>query len=484
MSNSDVSRLGGKGAGLVWLSQNTDLGFEVPEFEVVDTSYYEEWQRQLGIAKLAAILKSKASGNREFVNVPFPRRLEVKCVELAQRFEGREVAVRSSAVVSEDSEKHSGAGMYDSVFFERWDDEKFNLDSLKRAILQVYSSVDNPRATKYRKQAGLKDEKMAVVVQEIAKELNGVVMSRLPFRDKIVPVSWSSARGAVVGGDKEAEVYTAYFSKYDFATSHDSGPFQCIFRSENLEWESKTETISESLVPLVRQLRKRYGKEVDVEFVMDLSSNYNPLQKFNPHIKLLQIRPITNISDKQVKFPRKKPILQGGYSVGVGEYIGPWVRPLNDVRPGWNEPDHYVYVASTFERILTGHGQRHDYDELTPNKRAIVLAGRGAPDSPGTHALTIAHEKGILCLIGKADYNKLRTEGDGEMEKKYGSMGALMMEAEFGAVLTKPLEFDVPIQKVGPYIHVVCDGLKSRVYRATREEAVEFARRNGLSIPR
>src|SRR3989344_4682473 len=107
MSNSDVSRLGGKGAGLVWLSQNTDLGFEVPEFEVVDTSYYEEWQRQLGIAKLAAILKSKASGNREFVNVPFPRRLEEKCVELAQRFEGREVAVRSSAVVSEDSEKHS-----------------------------------------------------------------------------------------------------------------------------------------------------------------------------------------------------------------------------------------------------------------------------------------------------------------------------------------------------------------------------------------
>ena len=32
--------LGGKGNGLVWLSQNTDLGFTVPRFEIIDSSFY------------------------------------------------------------------------------------------------------------------------------------------------------------------------------------------------------------------------------------------------------------------------------------------------------------------------------------------------------------------------------------------------------------------------------------------------------------
>tara|TARA_Y100000310_G_C20528202_1_gene737138 strand:- start:607 stop:837 length:231 start_codon:yes stop_codon:yes gene_type:complete len=54
--------LGGKGAGLVWLRDNQDLGFNVPEFEIIDTRFHEEFLKQLGVAQLAALLQGSVSG--------------------------------------------------------------------------------------------------------------------------------------------------------------------------------------------------------------------------------------------------------------------------------------------------------------------------------------------------------------------------------------------------------------------------------------
>ena len=109
---------GGKGNGLLWLAENTDLGFQVPKFEIIDTSYYEDFLRQPVLDQFARRIYQRAHPDERGVGTHHkcPKRLEEKCIELFQMFNGTGVAVRSSGVVSEDSDKFSGAGIYESFF--------------------------------------------------------------------------------------------------------------------------------------------------------------------------------------------------------------------------------------------------------------------------------------------------------------------------------------------------------------------------------
>jgi len=188
----NISRLGGKGAGLVWLTKNTDLGFNVPEFEIIDISFYEDY--------LFYLVSDDDSRN-------CPDNLREKCSGLAKKFNGKNIAIRSSGVISEDSDKFSGAGIYDTFFLKK---EAVNSENLEMAVLNVYKSVNCDRAIQYRKESGLADEKMAVVVQKFADGSNGVAMSRLPAMAGIVPILWSDKTGAVVQGYKGAAIHTIY----------------------------------------------------------------------------------------------------------------------------------------------------------------------------------------------------------------------------------------------------------------------------------
>ncbi|MBU0536699.1 MAG: hypothetical protein KKE20_07060, partial [Nanoarchaeota archaeon] len=176
----DVKLIGGKGAGLVWLAENTDLGFEVPDFEIIDTTFYEDFIKQSLFARLASMLHEKAEPDKTFTGAfSVPGRLEERCNVLYEKFKGDSVAVRSSGVVSEDSDKFSGAGIYDSFFIEP---EDLTPKTLLDAVLKVYASVNNPRAVQYRLENWLGQETMAVIVQKVGKGYNGVAMSRLQAR--------------------------------------------------------------------------------------------------------------------------------------------------------------------------------------------------------------------------------------------------------------------------------------------------------------
>ncbi|MBS3079103.1 hypothetical protein J4218_03205 [Candidatus Pacearchaeota archaeon] len=436
------SEFGGKGNGLVWLAQNTDLGYDVPQFEIIDTSFYEQFKGQSQT----------------------PQRLEEKCRELSQKFSGRAVSVRSSGVVSEDNDRFSGAGIYETFFLESM---QLTPQSLHDSVLKVYSSVDSERAVQYRKEAGLGNEKMAVVVQEIADGENGVFMSRLPARAGIIPASWSRTIGAVVQGDTESEVHRAFF-----ALTKDG--YKLMFLDESSPYTEAT-NLGNRLVPLTQRLKERYGKEFEAEF------SYNPK---NEKLSMLQIRPLTNVQDKEVKFPDKEPIFTAELCMGVGEYIGLMVTPggnTNPVRKFWDEPNHYAFVTPRLEKTiqrgfgglgsLLGKGDDFalDYDLLTPGKKAIVLTHQALP---GMHAMTVANEKGILCLAREC--NKL---GDDELIHRYGVDRGYIMEMLGGSTLLDSPKFDIPLEEVGKYIHVVSDGLRGHVYRATEEEAREFEKR-------
>ena len=175
----------------------------------------------------------------------------------------------------------------------------------------VYDSVNSEKAVQYRKQAGLSDEIMEVIIQEFAKGFNGVVMSRLPARAGIIPVWWSSKTGAVVSGDKEATVHTIYIAPSNMG-------LESIFVSDTNVDDNQEQFVINRMGELSRKLRDRYGREFEAEFSIDFGSNV---------VNMLQIRPLTNISDNEIIFPDKEPILIGTHVMGAGEYICPLVIP-------------------------------------------------------------------------------------------------------------------------------------------------------------
>lgn len=483
---SEIAQIGGKGKGLVWLSQNTDLGYKVPEFDIIDASFYDEAMKQLELGRVLRFVRGIQEPSMIVEGVCVPKRLEERCTELAQRFTGRGIAVRSSGLISEDNDKFSGAGIYDSFFLEP---KELTPQNLQKAVLRVYASVDSERAVDYRRKAELGDERMAVVVQEIAEGENGVAMSRLPSRAGIIPVSWSEIRGAVVQGIKKA-AHTVFVAE-------ERERYHAVYEDENLDWcNGQSEYVQEHIGPLIKQLRQRYGRDFELEFAVNMPRDSR--DKKPRDIYLLQIRPLTNIQDKKVKFPRKKPIFKADYCMGVGEYIGPWFTP-REVSLGWKEPEHYAYVTSRLEKTIPSQRESSlklmrmfgradedmeknrclDYDLITPNKRAMVLTHSPVP---GSHAMTVANERGILCLAGEGHFDPLKKLS--EIERKLQESNRNFVEEFLGYEFANLPEFDISLEDVGHYIHIVSDGLRGEVYRATKKEAVAFAQKEGLKVPK
>lgn len=82
--------------------------------------------------------------------------------------------VRSSSLL-EDNFGTAFAGKYESIFLPNQGAPQENIKALTRAIARVYGSTLNPNALLYRRSRGLQDydERMAVLIQEVAGERDG-----------------------------------------------------------------------------------------------------------------------------------------------------------------------------------------------------------------------------------------------------------------------------------------------------------------------
>jgi len=82
--------------------------------------------------------------------------------------------VRSSSLL-EDNFGTAFAGKYESIFLPNQGSLRENLEALTRAIARIYGSTLNPNALLYRRSRGLQDydERMAVLIQEVAGERGG-----------------------------------------------------------------------------------------------------------------------------------------------------------------------------------------------------------------------------------------------------------------------------------------------------------------------
>ncbi|MBD2677451.1 MULTISPECIES: glycerol-3-phosphate acyltransferase [Nostoc] len=191
--------------------------------------------------------------------------------EFLQPSELSPLVVRSSAI-GEDSEHASAAGQYKTVL------DVTSPQALQEAIAQVQASYNHPSAVQYRRDRGLNETAMAVLIQQqVQSVFSGVAFSRDPITqqgDAIIIEALPGSPTQVVSGKVTPEQYRAF-----------------VFEAENsssvqLEGEGRVpQALIKQVAYLAYRLEKRYnGVPQDIEWSYDGQTLW-----------VLQSRPITTL---------------------------------------------------------------------------------------------------------------------------------------------------------------------------------------------
>lgn len=342
---------------------------DIPPFIPVDTSLYEAWlhdpatfEEQLVELNAAALrLVTNETGFDEdgepIVEIP------------------RVVAVRSSAVRSEDGEDMTGAGVYDSVAVDPCDPIAF-----RRAIEKVLASTNSPRAVQYRKQHGIDGEQMGLVIQQYCDSLSD------HWGDK-TPIGTVNSQGhhqnlmAVEtqhGGllfDK-AKVAEHLFTSVDSSKILHSIPDH---RNDGIGGHSTRNVHSAVHAALLAE--QFFGKPVQVEFY---GSN------------ILQVRPLPKKSlegiSRQIDFPSNIEPIDWCRATGVGDIT---LKLLDNHHR--NSDDVGVVVFWNENKFtIAGVMGNHQGDDALPREGAVIIVNN---DGYSGHAQMLCREKGLICLF-------------------------------------------------------------------------------------
>ena len=140
-----TKEFGGKGARLVLLKERlfdinqvleSSCKIVIPEFVNISAPIYRDWKKGLDV------------------------RGQLRSVY--EKFKGKKILIRSSAVFSEDARDVPGAGIYETVVI----DAESSFEDFYSAVETVFKSTDSELALKYRSELGIESEEMALVVQE------------------------------------------------------------------------------------------------------------------------------------------------------------------------------------------------------------------------------------------------------------------------------------------------------------------------------
>jgi rifampicin phosphotransferase len=193
---------GGKGYSLYRLEQT---GVLVPKWQIAGISVFDRfWQD----ARLDRVLAKGASQVHQVIlNTPLDRASKDVFLQMYHSFDGKRLAVRSSAQ-DEDGSQYSYAGMFDSVLGIK------NAQEALKAVAQVWASAYSKRAIEYRThhQRSLGEPvKMAVIFQEmIESEVSGVLFTQDPTsyeQDRMLIQSVYGLGEGLVTHGLEADTY-------------------------------------------------------------------------------------------------------------------------------------------------------------------------------------------------------------------------------------------------------------------------------------
>lgn len=175
--------LGGKGRGLAFIDsiikrhpECEDFGgveITIPRTVVLCTDIFDEFMETNSLYKTALSDIPDDGILREFLKSPLPRRIRDDLAALIEVTDAP-LAVRSSSLL-EDSHYQPFAGVYSTYMIPRLDDADRMLSMLLDAVRGVYASVFYSDSKAYMKVTRnvIDQEKMAVIIQEVAGELHG-----------------------------------------------------------------------------------------------------------------------------------------------------------------------------------------------------------------------------------------------------------------------------------------------------------------------
>lgn len=181
------------------------------------------------------------------------------------------LVVRSSAI-GEDSEHASAAGQYETVL------NVTSQQGLQAAIAQVKASYNHPTAVQYRRDRGLPEAAMAVIIQQqVQSVFSGVAFSRDPITqqgDAVIIEALPGSASQVVSGKVTPEQYRAFVIETE------------NYSSIQLEGVGQVpQALIKQVAYLSRRLEKRYhGIPQDIEWSYDGQTLW-----------VLQSRPITTL---------------------------------------------------------------------------------------------------------------------------------------------------------------------------------------------
>ncbi len=313
----------------------------------------------------------------------------------------RPFIVRSSAI-GEDSETASAAGQYESIA---------NVTSkalLEQAIARCQTSYNNPAAVQYRRDRGIRDAAMTVLIQEqVSGAFSGVAFSRDPVTrqgDAVVIEALPGGAAQVVSGQTTPEAYRVWISDIDMATAaaqrDQAQPSWWLPDAIAFPMEGEgnvPQSLVQQVAYLVRQIEAQYhGIPQDVEWSYD-----------GKQLWVLQSRPITTLL----------PIWTRKIAA---EVIPGWIRPLT-----WsiNRPLTCGVWGEIFTIVLGDRTRGLDFNEtatlhhssayfnasllgqiflrmgLPPE--SLEFLTRGTPFSKPPIASTLRNLPGLLRLLGR-----------------------------------------------------------------------------------
>lgn len=282
------------------------------------------------------------------------------------------VAVRSSAVFSEDGDNASGAGIYASVAADPRDPVAF-----RKAVETVFDSMDTKAARDYLAEKNIDNEQMGLLIQQYIEDTReykdtcvyGYVQSGDPFGRFI---TLSSETGELLF-DRSA-VETSFMTQPPF------GRTQPTFHY-NPDHDSRISDFSREGAQLANAAlfaEKLFGKQVEVEFACDDSNT----------AYVVQVRPLPYQEKPQtVEFPTHIEPLVECRAIGVGDLV----VTVRDDEEYANDEQTFDWVDSEYETGRSAH--RRD-------KKAVFVIGYNEANSG--HIQMLARERGQICLYPSA----------------------------------------------------------------------------------
>lgn len=336
---------------------------EIPPYKAIGTDMFEAWANEE--PEYDAMLEEARQS----------------AIKLAGEAYGGLVAIRSSAVYSEDGNEHTGAGIYHSAIVDPSDAAAF-----QEAVTKVYASTTSPDALAYQASCGVSRERMGLLLQAYVEEERGS-MSRETY-------GFINSRGAnpnII--EAHTPVGTVLFDKPKLSPSllldrwHDGDDYLHSTPDHSKELRHMpNQVISAVHAALLAELLLQ--SPVQVEYVAGG--------------QVVQVRPLPmksfEGSESNVSFPEDLQEIVRSKSIGIGDLV---LEELDDHRDN-SDKEGFVIFWSEYG-FTDSYNRSHRGLSSLPNKGAVVILNH----SDSGHIQTLCQEKGLMCFYPDSKLSEL-----------------------------------------------------------------------------